>query len=109
MENKAKGLFHGKEGYNCAQAVLAAFQDKKGVSPETIAEFKACGGGRVANGYCGALHSALHLADGDEAKQAKLKDAFMEKAGSLTCKDIKAISKLPCGDCVGLAAAVLNS
>ena len=109
MYDKAKGFFHGKEGYNCAQAVLAAFRDEKNISQAVIDEFKAYGGGRVANGYCGALHAALYLAGDDQAVQKKLKDAFMEKAGALTCKEIKATSKLPCGDCVGLAAQTLKS
>ncbi len=108
MHDKAKKMFHGKEGYNCAQAVLAAFKDRMNVSQSAIDEFKAYGGGRVPNGYCGALHAALYLTANDQTAQEKLKDAFMKKAGALTCKEIKALSKLPCGDCVGLAAAALN-
>ena len=80
MEEKAKSLFHGVEKYNCAQAVLAAYKDKVNVSQETIDEFKAYGGGRVPTGYCGALHAALYLTQGDKAMEAKLKEAFIQKA-----------------------------
>lgn len=107
MVETAKKFFHGEEGYNCAQAVLAAFADKYEVSQQTLDEFKAFGGGRVDGGTCGAIYAALHIAKKEDSKE-KLKAVFTEKAGSIRCKDIKQIAKLPCRDCVGLAAATLQ-
>ncbi|MFI4911377.1 MAG: C-GCAxxG-C-C family (seleno)protein [Sedimentisphaeraceae bacterium JB056] len=107
MEQRAKSLFHGVEKYNCAQAIVAAFKEKYNVSQDVIDEFKAFGGGRAEEGLCGALYAGLHLAGGDLVKD-ELRNVFMEKAGCLTCKGIKKGSKMPCSECVGLAAATLE-
>lgn len=99
---KAKELFHGEEKYNCAQAVLAAFD----ASEEHIADAKKCGGGRAPEGLCGALHSFRILA-GEEAF-AEHADEFREKAGGLTCREVRPLGKLSCRECVGLAAELLQ-
>jgi hypothetical protein len=107
MEEKAKSLFHGEEKYNCAQAILAAFQEKYDIPQQQIEQFKAYGGGRAEEGLCGALYAGLCLAK-DEPAKSKLKEAFEQNAGALTCKGIKGGSKLSCRECVGLAAATLE-
>ena len=107
MKNKAKELFHGEQRYNCAQAVLAAFQDRYEVSQERIDEFKAFGGGRAVDGLCGALYAGLTLSPDEQTKLA-MKEAFERLAGSHKCREIRKNGKLPCPECVALAAEMLD-
>ena len=98
MIERAKNLFHGEEKYNCAQAVLAAFD----VHEDKIAEAKAHGGGRAPEGLCGAFHAAKALV-GEECF-AGMTAKMAEAAGGLSCQEIRPLGQLSCRDCVGLAA-----
>lgn len=102
----AKSYFHGKEGYNCAQAVLKAFQEKYQISDAMIEEYKQYGGGRVEGGTCGALYAALQLVE-DEWQKQTIIQAFSQAAQFTTCERIKE-QTLPCPDCVGTAAKALT-
>lgn len=104
---KASDYFHGKEGYNCAQAVLKAFEEEHNISSEMIEEYRANGGGRAENGLCGALYAALNILNNPE-KTALLKQAFLEKAGAIHCSEILALENLPCPGCVDLAAKIVS-
>ena len=106
-KEKASDYFHKEEKYNCAQAVLAYFQEKHGVSQEKIDKFSACGGGRAEGGLCGALYSAQILMN-DPEKFEQLKGKFLDNAGSEKCKEILKMKKLPCADCVDLAAQFID-
>jgi len=97
---------YAKDKLNCAQSVLKGFQVELGISDERISAAKALGGGRAENGRCGALHAALSLADGEEAK-SRLACAFSETAGAEACREIKRLGKLNCAACVELAAKLL--
>lgn len=101
---KAEAYFHGKEGYNCAQAVLKAFQDDYQISEEKIREFKLYGGGRAEDGICGALYAALQLCT--EEQKPALIEAFEIAAKHSTCEKIKD-KTLPCNQCVAAAAQAL--
>ena len=94
------------ERHNCAQSIFRGFQEAKGISEQTIQLAKALGGGWAPAGRCGALHAALDLAGNDEAKE-RLTRAFVEKAGSETCREIRKHRKLTCEECVRLAAETL--
>jgi hypothetical protein len=107
MEEKAKNLFLGKEKYNCAQAILAAFQEKYDIPQEHIDGFKALGGGKAQEGLCGALYAGLSLARQEEAK-ARLTEEFTRLAGATKCREIRKGGKLSCKECVALAAATLE-
>lgn len=61
MDITARKLFHGKERYNCAQAILAAYKEKLNVACDVITEYKSYGGGRAEGGLCGALYAGLFL------------------------------------------------
>lgn len=98
MIERAKKMFHGEERYNCAQAVLAAFD----APMEKVQAAKAHGGGRAPAGLCGAFHAAKELLG--EAKFTELKAEFSEAAGGLDCREIRPKGILPCRECVGLAA-----
>ena len=94
------------EKHNCAQSILRGFQQTKGVPEDTIAAAKALGGGRAPAGRCGALHAAIELTN-DPAARERLIRAFVEKAGSEACREIKKHRKLTCEQCVRLAAESL--
>jgi hypothetical protein len=96
-----------QERLNCAQSVLRGFQLLHNVPEEQIAQAKALGGGRAAEGRCGALHAAMQLAHESSLLQ-DLIAAFLAKAGSEHCKQIRAMKKVSCAQCVELAARILD-
>lgn len=102
MIERAKRYFHGEEKYNCAQAVLAAYDPQH----EKIAGAKAFGGGRAPEGLCGAFHSAKELL-GEERFQEMLHE-FEEAAGGLSCQVIRPLGKLSCKECVAFAAGKIE-
>ncbi len=105
---RASVFFHAEEGYNCAQAVLKAFQTEHSISQQKIDEYSAYGGGRAEDGLCGALYAAKSLLN-DPVKTELLKNKFLEKAGGITCEKILELKKLPCPDCVNLAAGIVET
>lgn len=108
MRETAEQFDHGQEKYNCAQAILAAFQPHYGHDDSVIAEHKKSGGGRAEGNLCGALHAALIL-ETDESKQKVIRNGFYSEAGSVTCRTIRAEGKLSCKECVGTAAELLET
>ena len=106
--NKALSFYHRKpENYNCAQSILLAFQEEFNINEETILEFKALGGGRAPEGYCGALYSALSLDLPQEIKD-EIETQFVEKARFNTCREIRKNKTLSCVECVQLAENLVN-
>lgn len=100
---KASALYHGKDGFNCAQAVLKTFQDISGMTNDEIASYSNKGGGRAPDGDCGALFAAKVLLQNPDF-DVVLDDAFNKVAGSRECRSIRKEKRLSCGDCVELAA-----
>ena len=97
-----------KERLNCAQSILKAFGHRKDMTRNEIDVAQALGGGKAADGVCGALHAALLLIDGQEKKQA-FRDSFAERAGSEQCREIRSKKIVTCGQCVELAAELLET
>jgi len=95
------------ERLNCAQSVLRGFQHLCGIPEEHVVQAKSSGGGRAAEGRCGALHAAITIA-GASLRAADLTAEFAVKAGSLYCREIRAKKKLTCAQCVELAATLLD-
>ncbi len=102
-EEKAAELF--KKGYNCAQAVAAAFCEETGLSEEQTAKLVSGFGGGMGRmrEVCGAVSgmvfvlSALEGYSDPNEKDGKrdlyatiqrLADKFKEKEGSLICRDL---------------------
>lgn len=100
-------LAYRVEKLNCAQSILAGFRQCRGVTDAEISAARGLGGGRAEDGRCGALHAALSLARRSETR-ASLRRAFSEQAGSEQCRQIRALKKLRCEDCVRLAAGLLD-
>ena len=115
------------KGYNCAQAVACTYCDLVGVDEETMfrmTEALGLGMGGM-QGTCGAVTGACVLAGmkrstgnleapNSKAESYKLSreitQKFLEKNGSLTCKDLKGVETgkvlRSCPDCIRDAAAI---
>ena len=102
--DKAAEYFHGKEKYNCAQAVLKAFCDKYDISEKDIDSFQGYGGGRAPEGLCGALYAICYMRP-DLAP--KLQKEFEKIVGAIHCRTIRRDNTTPCRECVRLAAELL--
>lgn len=96
-----------EEKLNCAQSVLRGFQEPFRLGEERIAEAKAWGGGRAENGFCGALYAARTLCAAPDAKE-RIHGRFVEAAGSDRCREIRALKRLSCKECVELAARLVE-
>ena len=93
------------EGYNCAQAVAAAFGDLTGLDEKTAAKMASCFGGGMGRmrEVCGAVSGMLMVAGilygYDDPKATKEKrelyaqvqamaGRFREELGSIVCRDL---------------------
>ncbi|WP_185957550.1 C-GCAxxG-C-C family (seleno)protein [Saccharicrinis carchari] len=103
----AEQLFHGAEGYNCAQAILKTFQKEFEVDEQAIVAAARNGGGRAEGGLCGALYAAHQLL-GDNPLQQKIDMDFIAKGSSVRCREIRTERRLSCKQCVSLAAQNLQ-
>ena len=112
MENnhqeKAVALF--KEGFNCAQAVFAAYSEELGIDTETALKLSSSFGGGMGRmrEVCGAV-SGMFMAAGlkygySDPKDMKAKadhyklirnlaHRFKEQNGSIICKDLLGLLK----------------
>ena len=95
-----------KERLNCAQSVLRAFQPHPKITDDDILHARHHGGGRAEEGLCGALYAALRLTDDAVACQ-RIRGEFVTKAGSDKCREIRRAARIPCVECVQLAASML--
>lgn len=103
---KAKELFLA--GYNCSQAVFAAFADKYGIDEETALKLSASFGGGFGRmrEVCGAvsgmmltcgMETGCVVAEDQKGKGAnydaarKLMDQFREENGSIICRELLAL------------------
>ncbi len=105
---EAAELFHGKEKYNCVQAIMKAFQPRFGVSEDAIAAGSSLGSGRAPGGLCGALYAVKLLAGGDGLSRI-VEERFVERAGAADCRTIRKLKRLSCRQCVEAAAEILEA
>lgn len=106
-ENDAVKYFHGKEKYNCAQAILKAYQDDLNIKDEQINEYKQFGGGKAEGGLCGAIFVIKNLID-DKDKSDHIEQSFNLAAGATTCREILKLKILSCAGCVKTASQLLS-
>ncbi|MGL4595558.1 MAG: GDSL-type esterase/lipase family protein [Thermoguttaceae bacterium] len=85
--------------YNCAQAIAKGFG-----RDDLVESLKASGGGRAPDGICGALYAVMLMTP--ENKHAEIKQLFEQSVGNIHCKEIKAVEKTPCPECVRRAAVL---
>ncbi|MDO8535596.1 MAG: C-GCAxxG-C-C family (seleno)protein [Candidatus Omnitrophota bacterium] len=109
---KAKDYYAGRTGpkrLNCGQAVIAAFRENFGIDENAVHMFASFGSGRAPGGECGALYAAKFLLnENHKEKIEECTNAFISKAGSIKCKEIRHMKKLPCVGCVETAAKFLE-
>ncbi len=111
-KEEARDHYLGREGrkkLNCAQAIIKACHGLFGGAAPDVDAFASCGGGRAPEGLCGAYYAARYLIDEkDPALAARLEREFAAAAGSLKCKEIRALRRLTCLGCVEKAADILD-
>lgn len=112
LGKKAKDYYLGKLGakLNCAQAVLAAFENDFNINEEVIKHFSKYGRGNAPQGLCGSYHAGKYIIE--KFHPEKLKEFelfFVGAAKSLHCKNIRAMKKLSCVGCVEKAEEFLLS
>lgn len=115
-----------RNGYNCCQAVACSFAEELGMDEREL--YKVCegfGGGMGSGlGVCGAMSGAAVVAgllnsDGniEHAGQTKAKSTraaaqmqmeFLDRVGSLVCKEIKMEQKTSCSECIAIAAEAVE-
>lgn len=105
MDRAAKAAELFLEGYNCAQAVVVAYSDLTGLTPQFSAKIASSFGGGMGRlrEVCGAVSGMFMVAgilygydncDDDEKKKAhytliqELAAKFREKNGSIICREI---------------------
>ena len=99
----ASAFFRGAEGYNCAQAVLAAYANLASLDQTCLARFAHYGSGRAPAGECGALFAAKALLT-DPAAQRRVEEAFALASGATECRSIRKLRRASCAECVQTAA-----
>ena len=104
---KIASEYHQQRRGNCAQSVAFAWGQKYPGGRGVEEVFAGCGAGRAPEGLCGAVYASCTLA-GTAAEQS-IKQSFAELTGGhLSCKAIRAANIMPCNECVGLAAELLE-
>lgn len=106
--DKAVQLF--KEGYNCSQAVFAAFADRYGIDHELALRLSASFGGGMGRmrEVCGAVSGMLMVAgletgaadgadrEGKAANYAEVQELaglFREENGSIVCRELLGLNQ----------------
>ncbi len=122
---KAMELF--KEGYNCSQAVLLAFNDKLEMDPGTALKLSSSFGGGMGRlgEVCGAVSGMFMIAGvlyGYESPKAskdkmthyerirELAGQYKIETSSIVCRELLGLEKgkKPCVQLVGMAAALME-
>jgi C_GCAxxG_C_C family probable redox protein len=100
------------QGYNCSQAVLAAFSDEIGLDRETALKLSSSFGGGMGRlrEVCGAVSAMFMIAgmkygysnpkdSGAKAEHykliQKLAEKFKEEHGNIVCKELLGLTKGP--------------
>ena len=101
--------FHKPPGYyNCAQAVLKAFQEEYQITNDDITEFSKYGNGKAKDGHCGAYYAALELIKDKPELSDEFSKRFQEKSEYLSCFDIRFNYSMSCKNLVKLAVSLLE-
>ena len=108
MEKKARA--NHKMGNNCSNSLALAFADKLGLSDDDAKGLVPAP--RSIEGMCGGYLSVVAmLRKLGINKEEEYKEMFLEKNGSLCCKELiasRADSGRTCNDIIGEAAAMMD-
>lgn len=120
MEKTAAAVQYKHSGFNCAQAVIAAFAEDIGIDTETVRALGAgFGAGMGTMGAtCGALCGAqIVLGMKNKGKPVmgaarRLYSEFLDRCGATVCAELKGVATgrmlCSCDDCVKNAVAILE-
>lgn len=113
MERKEKAVEYKHNGYNCCQAVLAAFSDEIELPDDMLKRMGAAFGFGMGGmeGTCGALCGAEmvlglrdHVGKPMPVPAKAMLELFKNKSGATICKELKGIDSgkvlCSCDDCV---------
>ncbi|MBQ0016805.1 MAG: C_GCAxxG_C_C family protein [Bacteroidales bacterium] len=111
MEQKAVQLH--KEGFNCCQSVVLAFEEQLPVSRE-VAEGLAAPFGRGLCGYkevCGCVSAIAMVAGltGNASKAKEMIEQFKAENGDIVCSRLLQIGGASCRDRVACAAKIIDA
>ncbi len=106
-KKSAKDYFRGVEKYNCAQAVVKAFQEEFNIPEEVVESYASKGAGQAEGNLCGSLYAAEKLLK-DPEKIVHLEKLFAGEAGSIKCKEIRKLRRLSCKGTVELAERIIK-
>ncbi|MFH1386890.1 MAG: C-GCAxxG-C-C family (seleno)protein [bacterium] len=103
-------LGRGKEGrFNCAQAIIKAFQEKFQLDDKLVKLFSSHGGGNAPGNVCGAYFAACHIIKQHHPnKLTDFQTFFLSHAGSVKCQEIRGQKKLSCLGCIEKSAEYVN-
>ena len=105
-------------GYNCSQAVTAAFSDQTSLTEEQLKQISAgfCAGMGNLEATCGALIGAGMIAglktegNGTLMKTRQIQETFKDRCGAIKCKELKTVTDgkplCSCEDCVRNAVLI---
>ena len=105
MNKRELGEAYFKEGYNCSQAVVLAFQEEMGIDKDTAVRIASAFGGGMGRmrEVCGAVSGMFMVlgalkgyadAEDNGAKKALYADVqalaarFRERSGSIICREL---------------------
>jgi hypothetical protein len=111
---QSKKYYLGQDGYkkmNCTQAILYGFKGEINKDNLNIESFSNYRHGKAPQGECGAFYTTKTILENNNHKD-KLKEFeqyFLNKAGSLKCKEIRASKSLTCLGCIEKSSEFLNT
>lgn len=106
MKTVASEYYRNRRG-NCSQSVAAAWHKKTSLDINLANELSGCGHGKAPEGLCGALYATQCIADKHAAEHIINQFSYFT-GGHITCKAIRSAGTLPCSQCVGVAADLLE-
>ena len=105
-------------GYNCSQAVTAAFSDQTSLTEEQLKQISAgfCAGMGNLEATCGALIGAGMIAGlktegkGTLMNTRRIQETFKDRCGAIKCKELKTMTDgkplCSCEECVRNAVLI---
>ncbi len=121
MSKRENAVEYKHKGFNCCQAVLAAYKDELGISEEMTKKLGAGFGAGMGGmeGTCGALCGAEMVMGLTEyngtsvmGKAKNMHSSFKTKCGATICRELKTLTDgkplCSCDDCVRNAVDIVE-
>ena len=108
MKRTASEYYRDHRG-NCAQSVAAAWHKKTAQNFTLTEEFSGYGHGKAPEGLCGALYATQRIVEDKHQAECIISKFMHISGGHVTCEAIRSAGKLPCSQCVEIAADLLEN